>query len=100
MLVHDKYVSENSKEAIFKFPVVCEESETCMHELACHGLTLYNAFSVVSEEFWFRDLKTAVAGTDLIDCTCQSSGHPTMIQALFKNYYFCSSLSYTLQTTH
>ena len=67
-LVHDKYVSENSKEAIFKFPVVCEESETCMHELACHGLTLYNAFSVVSEEFWFRDLKTAVAGTDLSTC--------------------------------
>lgn len=53
-LVHDKYIKENSKAFTFKFPVVCGERETYMHELACHGLTLYNTFSVLSEEFFQR----------------------------------------------
>lgn len=53
-LVHDKNVKENSKALTFKFPAVCGERETYMHELACHGLTLYNAFSVLSEEFFQR----------------------------------------------
>lgn len=67
------------------------EPQTHISELACYGLNVHYAFPVAEGKPFKTSYNCAVPDMELIDHSCQNSGHPSIIQAFIPKLLISSS---------